>query len=445
MIEYEFEDLVLEFSPDGSYTKGYLVVIANEADVTFGETIDVTSSKARNTFVRDARELYPEAFSDEIMLKRALNELSVHVTDQERAALAEMEKEEDEVDPEIRVDDGAAEALISEPNVLNRYVEAMAEVHEVYGDRPQMKALALAALSAQLKPLSDGIPAGTNAALMGESGRGKNYLADAIRQGLPYSFVYEFESASAKSLYYEADADPDKFRHTWLYPNEAEGTDNLIEVLRPLLSKGSASHKTVDTGEEGSSTARNLHVEGPVTLTIPTVRNKLDGQLQTRLLVIELEDFENRVAEHSAKVSDTMLLSYAAKDHTSTLALWKAALEKLTEVRRVGITSRPDDFRFRSNKVAHGARLWRNFLSLMLTNAWLEQRNREVIELENGERAVVVDAEDYRVAYEVFAGACVRSGVNISENHRKILNAVYQLQQAEKRPRFAARATLTGR
>jgi hypothetical protein len=249
---------------------------------------------------------------------------------------------------------------------------------------------------------------------------------------LPDSFVYEFESASAKSLYYEADADPDKFRHTWLYPNEAEGTDNLIEVLRPLLSKGSASHKTVDTGEEGSSTARNLNVEGPVTLTIPTVRNKLDGQLQTRLLVIELEDFENRVAEHSAKVSDTMLLSYAAKDHTSTLALWKAALEKLTEVRRVGITSRPDDFRFRSNKVAHGARLWRNFLSLMLTNAWLEQRNREVIELENGERAVVVDAEDYRVAYEVFAGACVRSGVNISENHRKILNAVYQLQQAEK-------------
>jgi hypothetical protein len=37
-------------------------------------------------------------------------------------------------------------------------------------------------------------------------------------------------------------------------------------------------------------------IEGPITLTIPTVRNKLDGQLRTRMLVAELADYEGRVA-----------------------------------------------------------------------------------------------------------------------------------------------------
>jgi hypothetical protein len=217
-----------------------------------------------------------------------------------------------------------------------------------------------------------------------------------------------------------------------VYPNEAEATDALIETLRPLLSKAKAVHKTVDKDAEGANAFKGFTIEGPITATIPTVRNKLDGQLQTRMLVIELEEFEDRVPEHSAKVSDTLLLSYAAKDHAGTLALWKAALQKLTGIRRVGIDTRPERFRLESNKVSHGARLWRNFLSLMLTNAWLEQRNREIIILENGVEAVTASSEDYRVAYEVFSEACERSVVNISDTHRKILNAVYALENSEK-------------
>jgi hypothetical protein len=279
------------------------------------------------------------------------------------------------------------------------------------------------------------MPLGTNVMLIGEAGRGKNYVSDAVALGMPGPFIYEFESASAKSFFYEADANPDRFRYTWVYPNEAEATDALVETLRPMLSKAKAVHKTVDTNAEGTNAFRGLTIEGPLTVTIPTVRNKLDNQLQSRMLVIELEEFEDRIPRHSAKVSESLLLSRAVEDHAGTLALWRAALNKLAAVRRVGIATHHEKFRLETNKISHGARLWRNFLSLMLTNAWLEQRNRETITLEAplGEQAVIASSEDYRVAYEIFSTACKRSVVELSDTHRKILNAVYELQKSQKK------------
>jgi len=69
----------------------------------------------------------------------------------------------------------------------------------------------------------------------------------------------------------------------------------------------------------------------------------------------------------------------------------------------------------------------------MLTHAWLEQRNRKTVELENGETGILVTSEDYRAAYKVFSKACQRSVVELSETHRKILNAIYRLEKKDKR------------
>ncbi len=147
---------------------------------------------------------------------------------------------------------------------------------------------------------------------------------------------------------------------------------------------------------------------------------------------MELEDFDNRVSEHTAKVSDTLLPDYVAQDHANVLSRWHAAFTELTRIRRVVLPGKRKEFRLSANDIPHGARLWRNFLSLMLSNAWLEQRNREIRTIADGLDAVVVDAEDYRVAYEVFAEACARSVVNLGDTHRKILNAVYELETADK-------------
>jgi len=434
-IEYEVGDLLFEFSPTAGF-KGDLTVVADDQPLTL--KIDINSPVGRSKLIAEAYELYPEVFAlSEIEFRRALNDLATHIDEEFKLRSAKDEEEESDLAGEdADVDEDEAEALINAPNVLDRYVETMAHIFDVDGDRAQMKVVALGALSAQLESLSSGVPLGTNVMLIGEAGRGKNFVSDAVAAGMPRAFVYEFESASSKSFYYAADAQPDRFRHTWIYPNEAEATDMLVEILRPLLSKAKATHGTVDTGEDGSNVFRELTVEGPLTATIPTVRNKLDNQLQSRLLVIELEEFEGRVPRHSAKVSESLLLNRALEDHAGELALWRAALKMLTEVRRVGIVTHHEMFKLDTNKISHGARLWRNFLSLMLTHAWLEQRNREAIELKKGEEAVVVAAEDYRAAYEIFSTACKRSVVELSDTHRAILNALHKLDKASKGSRL---------
>jgi hypothetical protein len=70
-------------------------------------------------------------------------------------------------------------------------------------------------------------------------------------------------------------------------------------------------------------------------------------------------------------------------------------------------------------------------LGLMCTHAWLEQRNREKTTLATGEEAIVAEPADYRVAYELFKETCSRTVINLSEAHRKILNAVRALKGDE--------------
>jgi hypothetical protein len=133
------------------------------------------------------------------------------------------------------------------------------------------------------------------------------------------------------------------------------------------------------------------------------------------------------VAEHSRAVSRQLLPDHVGNDHGPTIEAWRAALRSLTQTRRVVFLLDRDEFCFDSDSVSHGARLWTNLLGLMLAHAWLEQRNREVVELSSGERAIVAVPEDYEAAYNIFKATCERSVVNLSDTHRAILDAVYEL------------------
>ena len=357
---------------------------------------------------------------------RPLQRALVDLQDSEETA----EREEDKPgESDVEVSEEEIARLVGRPGVLDRYVEDAGRIHGVVGERDHLKLVALVAAGAQLAPLSNGRPVGANLIITAEPGRGKNYILDAVSSLLPEESYMSFESASAKSLYYRAERDPAVVRHHFIYPNEAEAADQLVEMFRPLISGGRASHMTVNKDAEGRNAAQEFSVEGPVTLIIPTVRNKLDAQLQTRMLVSELPDYEGRVAAHSRAFSKLLLPDYAGEDHTPRMNAWHASLRILTESRRVVFPLSHEGFCFDSDTVSHGSRLWGNLLGLMLAHAWLEQRNRETIELPGGEKAVVATPEDYEAAYQVFEVACERSVVNLSDTHRAILDAVYELGQ----------------
>src|SRR5215208_702846 len=318
------------------------------------------------------------------------------------------------------------DALLT-PGVLGRLRDTAAAMHNVYGDKEPLELALLVALGAQLEPLPNGRPLGASILLTAQAGRGKNHIVDAAVKPLPEEFYFAFEIASGQSLYYKADEDPEFLKHTFAYPNEIEGAEALWEFLRPMLSKGQAKKIVTAKDADGNMTTREITVEGPVTIAIPTIRNKTGEQLQTRLLVSELTDYPGRVKEHSRGVTEQVHPKFAQLDFTRERKLWQEALRELTTRRRVVAPVDHPDFALDDDGVSHGARVWANLLGLMATHAWLGQRNREIMTLPSGEEAIIATPEDYEVAYRVFSSVCKRSVINLSDTHRKILDAVYDL------------------
>jgi len=320
------------------------------------------------------------------------------------------------------------------PGVLARLRDTAAAMHNVHGDKEPLELALLVALGAQLERLPNGRPLGASILLTAAAGRGKNHIVDAAVKPLPEEFYFAFEIASGQSLYYAADEDPEFMKHTFAYPNEIEGAEALWEFLRPMLSKGWAKKIVTAKDAEGNMISRTIIVEGPITIAIPTVRNKTDEQLQTRLLIAELPDYPGRVKHHAAAVSEQLLPAATATDHLRERWLWQEGLRQLTDQRRVVFPLKHPDFALDDDQVSHGARLWANLLGLMAAHAWLEQRSRRLLDLagEEGDScAVAIEAtpDDYEAAYRVFTKVCKRTVVNLSDTHRKILGALYDLHE----------------
>jgi DNA primase len=180
-----------------------------------------------------------------------------------------------------------------EPGVAARYTEAVCEMRAVVGERDKqaVTVVLLSMVGAQLDLLPTNVPMGSSIMLTGPSGRGKNYIADAATTAAPPEWYRAFTHASAQAFYWAAQEDPSFLTHKFLYPNEAEATDLVVEFLRPMLSQGRAKKYVTDKEETGAFTFTTIDVEGPVTGAIPTVRNVLNDQLQNRLLVVGLEDY----------------------------------------------------------------------------------------------------------------------------------------------------------
>lgn len=424
---YAHEEFEFDFTPNGSPYIGILVTRSPELEPYTAE-VNLLKPRSCAEYANRASKL---CGTESEKLQASLNSICSKRHEEVTAAKKSAQSKH-EVPPEEEADEEEIDCRVGRPGVLERLVEDAATFSRVVREKDMLKLLMLGASSAQLELLPNGKPIGTNTIITAGPGRGKNYLCDAVARLLPESFYFAFESASAKSLYYRAGDDSAFLKHRWVYPNEAEATDLLVEMFRPLLSGGLAKHLTVNSESSGRSTSQEFTIEGPITLTIPTVRNKIDSQLQSRMLVAGLEDYEGRVADHSGAVSGLLSKSYVGTDYTDQIRAWQAALKSLTGIRRVTIPKDHPDFRFDSDQVSYGARLWGNVLGLMSTHAWLEQRNRNIVELPGEERAIEATPEDYEAAYEVFKATCDRSVVNLSDIHRKMLDAVYALTAEAK-------------
>ena len=126
------------------------------------------------------------------------------------------------------------------PGVLDRYVAEAAKLQGVVGDEDAMRLISLVASGAQLDLLPNDRPLGSSVVLIGESGRGKNYLTDAVVRLMPPQWYLAFESASAASLYYQCEQEPGFLDSSLRLPQRGRGNRQAGRVLEAdaLIGQG---------------------------------------------------------------------------------------------------------------------------------------------------------------------------------------------------------------
>ena len=334
----------------------------------------------------------------------------------------------DDSDPE----DGAADELIEKAERIQGWLEdcrhiadnPMTELEtemEARGISGEFAIKALALLTAHStfmgKPLA--------AAVKGQSSSGKSYVTTQVLALYPPEFIYMMTGGSPKSLVYEAE----EFCYRLIYLAEAEALvrdsgdekNDFAEILRVLVSEQRIEYKYVAKDATGELTTMTAKRDGPVAFLTTTVRNRLDPEMETRMLSAfsdESAEQTERILRGQAKIADGSKRIVKNDQPWHAFAHW--------------IRSGPNDAvvpfaqpleRLIPKNAVRVRRDYLSILALIKVSAIVHRLNRRT----NEEGKVIAQLEDYRVTYAICSeGFKVSAGSGLTQASIEMLDLLKQ-------------------
>src|SRR5215207_5217954 len=274
--------------------------------------------------------------------------------------------------------------LAEETDILGRFAEELA-CSGVAGESRIAKLLYLALTSRLLeRPVS--------IALKGPSSGGKSYVVERVLSFFPKSSYYALTAMSDRTLAYSEEP----IKHRFLVLAEAAGMSGEFQtyLIRSLLSEGRLRYETVEKTSEGLK-PKIIEREGPTGLIVTTTRTRLNGENETRMLTVRVDD----TAEHTKEIL-AALADEDAVSPDSSLEEWRA-FQTWIEGGEKRVTI-PYAKKLAKKIPPVAVRLRRDFgavLNLIRSHALLHRTNRE-----RDERGrIVATVEDYAVVRELVA------------------------------------------
>jgi hypothetical protein len=125
----------------------------------------------------------------------------------------------------------------------------------------------------------------------GTTSTGKSFTTTSVLRFFPPAAYIDLGSMSRRFLFYDAETYSHRFLIVPEWASISED-DELVALLRTLLSEGRIIHGTVDRGEkgEGRQTARRIEKAGPTGLLITTTEAAVDAEMETRCLSLTTDD-----------------------------------------------------------------------------------------------------------------------------------------------------------
>ncbi len=213
----------------------------------------------------------------------------------------------------------AARELSEDPALLHKAIRAIGALG-VVGEEENRGLLYLALLSAKTEaPIS--------VLVKGRSSSGKSFLVGSVLKLIPPRGYYELSSMSAKALVY-ADLD---FRHRHLVLYEEDGLNNeeVLYLVRTLLSEGQIRYLTVEKSPQGRMVAREIARPGPTGLITTLTKGLSKEDNETRTFSLYMDDSK----AHTLRVVQALAEREALGARPEVeVAPWHALYEALPRV-----------------------------------------------------------------------------------------------------------------
>jgi DNA primase len=142
---------------------------------------------------------------------------------------------------------------------------------------------------------------------LGASGVGKTYLQEKVSQLMPEEDKLEITTLSENAFYY---FDREELKHKLILIEDLDGAENVLYPLRELQSKTSISKTVTLKDNKGNLKTITLKVEGPVSVSSCTTREKIYEDNANRCILIYIDttpEQDKRIMEYQQQYSAGMI------------------------------------------------------------------------------------------------------------------------------------------
>lgn len=287
-----------------------------------------------------------------------------------------------ETQPISSEDRERAEALLNDPDLLQRFLEATEKSGCVGEDNN--KILVYLAMTSRLldRPIS--------LIIKGDSSGGKSFLVERISAFMPDAEKLAFSTITPKALYHRTD----DLSHKILIVYERPGAEDSDYPIRTLQSEGKLTiSMPVKDEKTGQFETMDKTVAGPVAYIETTTKSHIHPENETRCFEVFIDESE----EQTDRIHEVQRARYRSKGITQPpdLSLWQLAQQMLTK-RTVKIPF-IDLITFPSTPI-RARRDHQRFLTLVETSALLHQFQRST-QTVDGEEHILASEVDYAIAY----------------------------------------------
>jgi DNA primase len=268
---------------------------------------------------------------------------------------------------------------------------------------------------------------------LGSSGSGKTYLQERVSDLIPAGDKIEITQVTENAFYYFKQ---DELRHKLLLIEDLDGAETSLYPLRELQSKKRITKTVTLKDNKGNLKTVTVTVDGPVSVSGCTTREKLYEDNANRCLLLYVDaskEQDRRIMEYQTRQSAGMV-NYS--EEQGIKQLFRNVQQVLQPVRVVnpyaGYIQLPE-------QIFKPRRTMTLLLSFIETVTFYHQYQREVKRDTNGQPYIETTSDDIAAAFELLKEVMFSKGDELAKATRNFLELLKALLKAEGKASFTAK------